>query len=218
MSSRSHLLPAIAGRTIMTTRIVGANTWSCVRLVIIRSGSAVLSGEFGQQPVNVGDAALILTNEQNMTEPEGKATLMTMYLNPDCAVTEHRAQGSTVDTGHVIVQSPPMTRGKNANRAYVATDQWQLEDHQTRPDEEVSARSILEAVLCHAGAERSAHEMIEAEQEYWAGIGQLAAEYDTIAQTGKQGRWIRLVVIAYAHERSRPGYWRSRLDDPTFRY
>lgn len=118
------------------------------------------------------------------------------------AVTAHRSQGSTVDTGHVIVQSPQMTRealyvamtrGRAANRTYVATDQWQLEDHQTRPDEEVTARSVLEAVLSHAGAELSAHERIEAEQEAWSGIGQLAAEYDTIAQTGQQARWISLL-------------------------
>lgn len=88
MSNRSHLLPAIAGRTITTTRTIGPNTWSCVRLVIISSGSAMISGEFGQRPVNVGDAALIRANEKSMTEPEGKATITTIFLNPDYAIDQ----------------------------------------------------------------------------------------------------------------------------------
>lgn len=118
------------------------------------------------------------------------------------AVTAHRAQGTTVDTAHALVHSAEvtrealyvaMTRGKESNRMYVATDQAQLEEHQQRPDQEVTARTILEAVLAHTAAEPSAHEAIEAEQEAWSNIGQLAAEYEMIAQTAQHDRWVRLL-------------------------
>jgi conjugative relaxase-like TrwC/TraI family protein len=118
------------------------------------------------------------------------------------AVTAHRAQGSTVDTAHAIVHSSQMTRetfyvsmtrGRDANTAYVATDQAQLEEHQLLPDGDVTAATILAAVLHHEGAEKSAHETITIEQNNWAGIGQLAAEYETIAQTAQHDRWVTLI-------------------------
>lgn len=118
------------------------------------------------------------------------------------AVTAHRAQGTTVDTAHALVHSAEvtrealyvaMTRGRQSNRCYVATDQAHLEEHQQRPDTGVTAITVLEAVLAHRAAEPSAHEAIEAEQEAWSNIGQLAAEYDTIAQTAQHDRWVRLI-------------------------
>ena len=118
------------------------------------------------------------------------------------AITSHRAQGSTVDTGHVVVPSSQMTRealyvamtrGRQANRAYVATDQPGLEEHQLRPDEDVTAQTILEGVVYHVGAEPSAHETIRAEQEAVGSIAQLAAEYDTIAQIAQADRWVHLL-------------------------
>lgn len=118
------------------------------------------------------------------------------------AVTAHRAQGATVDTAHALVHSVEMTlealyvamtRGRQSNRVYVATDQAQLEEHQQRPDGAVTATTVLEAVLAHRAAEPSAHEAVEAEQEAWSTIGQLVAEYETIAQTAQHERWLRLL-------------------------
>lgn len=48
-------------------------------------------------------------------------------------------------------------------------------------------------MLQHVGAELSAHETITAEQETWANIGQLAAEYETIAAAAQRDRWASLV-------------------------
>ena len=106
------------------------------------------------------------------------------------AVTAHRAQGATVDTAHAIVHSSSMTRenfyvamtrGRASNTAYVAIDQAHLEEHQL-PDTEPTAHSILYGVLQHEGAERSAHETIEAEQQAWSSIAHLADQYETVAQ------------------------------------
>ncbi|MGO3778055.1 MAG: AAA family ATPase, partial [Canibacter sp.] len=118
------------------------------------------------------------------------------------AITAHRAQGSTVTTAHAIVSSPEMTResfyvamtrGRESNRAYIATDQHHLEEHQHRDDLQMTARSILYGILQHVGAEQSAHDTITAEQEAWGSLAQLAAEYDTIAQEAQQHRWTALL-------------------------
>lgn len=118
------------------------------------------------------------------------------------AVSAHRAQGSTVDTGHAIVHSPEMTReslyvamtrGRESNRVYVATDQHHLEDHQLRDDLHNTARSILYGILQYPGAELSAHETTSTEQDVWGSLAQLAAEYDTIAQEAGLQRWITLL-------------------------
>ncbi|WP_422879927.1 hypothetical protein [Microbacterium protaetiae] len=58
---------------------------------------------------------------------------------------------------------------------------------------DATARSVLFGVLQHVGAELSAHETITAEQETWANIGQLAAEYETIAAAAQHDRWASLV-------------------------
>ncbi|WP_460817521.1 MobF family relaxase [Microbacterium petrolearium] len=120
------------------------------------------------------------------------------------AVTAHRAQGATVDTAHAIVHSSSMTRenlyvamtrGRASNTAYVATDQAHLEEHQL-PDTEPTARSILYGVLQHEGAEKSAHETIEAEQQAWASIAHLADQYETIAQEAQTEHITELLVRA----------------------
>ena len=124
------------------------------------------------------------------------------------AITAHRAQGATVDTAHLVVHSSSMTReafyvamtrGRFSNVAYVATDEAHLEEHQHTPGHdtgEVTARTILYGVLQHQGAEKSAHETIEAEQEKWSSIAQLAAEYETIAQAAQHQRFTTAVVAS----------------------
>jgi hypothetical protein len=86
-----------------------------------------------------------------------------------------------------------MTRGRQANIGYVVTDQPDAEHHQHPDDADVTARSVLIGVLRHVGAEPSAHETIAAEQQTWASIAQLAAEYDTIAATAQHDRWTALI-------------------------
>lgn len=121
------------------------------------------------------------------------------------AATVHRAEGATVDTAHLLVQSTSMTRealyvgmtrGRHANTAYVATDSPDLEAHQHDPTEPATAQVVLAAVLKHVGAEASAHETKVTEHERYATIAQLAAEYDTIAAAAQRPRWTRLLTDA----------------------
>lgn len=139
----------------------------------------------------------------------GRVTLPAGYVAEHVelgyAITAHRAQGATVDSAHLLVHSSSMTReafyvamtrGRQSNVAYVATDEAHLEDHQHTPGFQaghVTARSILYGVLQHEGAERSAHETIATEQDAWTSIGQLAAEYETIAQAAQHDRYAATV-------------------------
>ncbi|MGO1790668.1 MAG: MobF family relaxase [Micrococcaceae bacterium] len=130
------------------------------------------------------------------------AVYVSEHVELGYAITAHRAQGSTVDTAHAIVHSPgmtreslyvAMTRGRESNRVYIATDEHHLEEHQHRDDLQMTARSILYGILQHVGAEQSAHETITTEQDMWGSLSQLAAEYDTIAQEAQQDRWVTLL-------------------------
>jgi len=119
------------------------------------------------------------------------------------AVTSHRAQGITTDTAHVVVApSMPrenlyvaMTRGREANTAYVTVDRPDVAHVGPRPgdDAKVTARSILFGILQHVGAELSAHETIAAEQDAWGSVAQLAAEYETLAAAAQHDRWVSVV-------------------------
>nr|WP_258185717.1 MobF family relaxase [Microbacterium sp. PAMC22086] len=130
------------------------------------------------------------------------AAYVANHVDLGYAITAHRAQGATVDTAHAVVASPEMTRealyvamtrGREANTAYVVTDQHHLEQHQHRDDLQNTARSILYGILQHTGAELSARETITAEQDEWTSIRQLAAEYETIAQSAQHDRWLGLL-------------------------
>lgn len=125
------------------------------------------------------------------------------HLDLGYAVTSYRAQGITVDTSHVLVDASmtrenlyvALTRGREANLAYVAVDKPDDAHDGPHPGDntEATARSVLCGVLAHVGAELSAHETIAVEQDAWANIGQLAAEYETLAAAAQRDRWVNLV-------------------------
>ncbi|CEG94929.1 C-terminal helicase domain-containing protein [Propionibacterium freudenreichii] len=122
------------------------------------------------------------------------------------AITAHRAQGVTTDTAHVIATATTtrenfyvaMTRGADGNYAYVVLDRPDDSHGVPHPSDnpDATARSVLYGVIQHIGAELSAHEAITAEQERWSNIGQLAAEYETIAQAAQHDRWAGLFAVA----------------------
>jgi len=122
------------------------------------------------------------------------------HLDLGYAITAHRAQGVTVDTAHVVVTASTtrenlyvsMTRGREANIAYVALDQPD-ESHATPGPDDVTARTVLYGVLQHSGASKSAHQTIEEEYAIHGGIDRLAAELETIAADAQRDRFIELL-------------------------
>jgi hypothetical protein len=132
------------------------------------------------------------------------AAYVSEHLDLGYAVTAHRAQGVTTDTSHVVVTGTTtrenlyvaMTRGRQENHAYVAIDRPDEDHSQAHPGDnpDATARSVLFGVLQHVGAEPSAHQAITTEQNRWGSIGQLAAEYETIAQEAQADRWHSLLA------------------------
>jgi conjugative relaxase-like TrwC/TraI family protein len=122
------------------------------------------------------------------------------HLDLGYAVTAHRAQGVTVDTAHVVVTATTtrenlyvsMTRGREANIAYVALDQPD-ESHATPEPDDVTGRTVLYGVLQHSGASKSAHQTIEEEYAIHGGIDRIAAELETIAADAQRDRFIDLL-------------------------
>ncbi len=125
------------------------------------------------------------------------------HLDLGYAVTSFRAQGITTETAHVLVDASmtrenlyvALTRGREANMAYVAVDKPDDSHEGPHPGDniEATAKSVLFGVLQHVGAELSAHETITAEQEAWGSIAQLAAEYETLAAAAQHDRWANLI-------------------------
>lgn len=175
--------------------------------------SWVKNGDRWQVLVASDDGSL--TVRRFGTRRPGIITLPAAYVAENVelgyAITAHRAQGSTADTGHAIVHSTQMTReslyvamtrGRDSNRVYVATDQADIEPHQRHPDDEVTARGILQGILQHTGAEISARQTVEAEQNHWESIAQLLGEYETIAATAQAERWASLLHQGGLDERA----------------
>ena len=62
--------------------------YDCVRVAVVRSGSAILFSEFGQKPVTVGDVVLLGANTLCGYEPEDHLTATVIYADTDYVVDQ----------------------------------------------------------------------------------------------------------------------------------
>lgn len=69
-------------------RPVGPVAFDCVKVIVVRDGSALVYSEFGQQPVKVGDAILLCTNTLCGCEPEGHITASTICMDTDYVIDQ----------------------------------------------------------------------------------------------------------------------------------
>lgn len=60
----------------------------CVKLIIVRSGSAQLFGGFGTRHVKVGDVVLLAARTLCGVEPEGSVTTTSIYLDRDYVIDQ----------------------------------------------------------------------------------------------------------------------------------
>lgn len=60
----------------------------CMKLIFVRSGSAMLLGEFGELPVKLGDAVALGANTLCGSEPEGSITVTTLCLDRDFVIDQ----------------------------------------------------------------------------------------------------------------------------------
>lgn len=73
-------------RTVHTP--VGPVAYDCVKVIFVRSGSAILFSEFGQRPVTVGDVVVLGANVLCGSEPEGRVTVTTICLDRDYIIDQ----------------------------------------------------------------------------------------------------------------------------------
>lgn len=66
-----HQYQPVLARTSTVHRPVGPVAYDCVKVIVVRDGSAILFSEFGQKAVKVGDVILLGANVLCGSEPEG---------------------------------------------------------------------------------------------------------------------------------------------------
>lgn len=66
--------------------------YDCVKIIVVRDGSAILFSEFGQKPVKPGDVILLGANVLCGSEPEDHITVTTIYADTDYVLDQVRWQ------------------------------------------------------------------------------------------------------------------------------
>lgn len=75
---------------------LGPLAFDCVKLIVIRSGTATLYGEFGKRQVTFGDVVLLAASTLCGSVPVGSITSTTLYLDHDYVVDQVFWQHSAV--------------------------------------------------------------------------------------------------------------------------
>ena len=78
----------IIANTRTVHRPVGPLAYDCVKIIVVRDGSAILFSEFGQKPVKVGDVIVLGANTLCGSEPEGRITVTTIYADTDYVIDQ----------------------------------------------------------------------------------------------------------------------------------
>ncbi len=126
------------------------------------------------------------------------------HLELGYASTVYRAQGSTVDTAHTLVDPGTasrellyvgLTRGMRENHAYVIQpDPHEVEPH-LDPPEELTRVEQLARVLARSDADLSATETRQVEADKHASLAKLLDEYELLAREAQTDRWEALLDI-----------------------
>ncbi|MEE8736986.1 AraC family transcriptional regulator [Bifidobacterium subtile] len=78
----------ISAKTQTFHRPVGPIAYDCVKVIIVRDGSAILFSEFGQRLVKLGDVVLLCANTLCGSEPECPITATTVYMDTDYLIDQ----------------------------------------------------------------------------------------------------------------------------------
>lgn len=91
-SGKIRAFTPLLARTSTVHRPLGPVSYDCVKVIIVRKGSAILSSEFGSQPVKPGDVIALGANVLCGSEPEESITVTTIYLDTDFVRDQVRLQ------------------------------------------------------------------------------------------------------------------------------
>ena len=86
--SPQPMFAPLVARTRSVHRAVGPVAYDCVKVIVVRDGSAILFSEFGQEPVKPGDVIVLGANTLCGSEPEGHITVTVIYADTDYVVDQ----------------------------------------------------------------------------------------------------------------------------------
>ena len=156
------------------------------------------------------------SNSSAVTLP---ADYVQLHVELGYATTAHRAQGLTVDVSHVVVGNVmsrealyvAMTRGRQANLAYVATDAIDPSCDELPDNSAVqTGRQVLEQVLARSSRELSATQTLTQRAEEAISPRRLTPISSTLTSDANLMRW----EPALAQTALRPDQLRRVLDSP----
>lgn len=79
---------AVLARTTTIQDAIEPLAFDCMKIILVRDGSAILLSEFGQRHVKPGDVILLGANTLCGSEPEGRITVTTIYADMDYIVDQ----------------------------------------------------------------------------------------------------------------------------------
>lgn len=95
-------------------------SYHCARRVVVRDGSAILTSEFGEKPVRVGDVIALAPDTPCGSEPEGTITITTVYLDHDYIVDQVFWQHSALLADRWTRGTSPTSCTRSARRFSVS--------------------------------------------------------------------------------------------------
>lgn len=184
---RADLAQGLVSLLIAETREDVSALNTCVRVDLFLDGTLTIR----KPGRRFGDSILL------------PAAYVAEHIDLGYAVTAYRAQGTTTDTAHALVEPTSAretfyvaTHGRHSSHAYVTLD---CADDHTQPhpgdNPNATARSVLYRVLQHSGAELSAHKTIAAvaQRDRWATLlrtsGLTTDDADPFARSYRNGKF-----------------------------
>lgn len=87
-NDQARTFQAIVARTRTLHHPIGPVAFDCIKITVVRDGSAVLYSEFGQQHVKLGDVVVLGANTLCGGEPEGHITVTTISADTDYVIDQ----------------------------------------------------------------------------------------------------------------------------------
>ena len=165
------------------------------RRLISSQGKFVKNGQRWIVLTCFTDGSIVLLSPEDGDTLTVGADYATSSVELAYAVTTHRAQGATVDTAHTVLTAAgnreatyvAMTRGRDANHAWVIVDEPDGDDPTFSAPK--TGREVLESIISTSSAEHSAHETRASAARSASNIQRLAHEYETLAAAASAARW-----------------------------
>lgn len=87
-ANKSFIYTPLIAQTNSHSVQIDPIAFDCVKLIVIRDGSAVLVSEIGTRHGNVGDVVLLAARTRCGAEPEGSVTATTIYIDCDFVIDQ----------------------------------------------------------------------------------------------------------------------------------